>query len=337
MNPIPWNRIRVGGLFAALVLLLAGCAAPPPQAERYRDLYDQALSGGNELSPSRITEFRDAFVGRDIVFRVLWYEYAFIDPDPDFDAPSGLKTVISRSGGMVVKVPAGAYERHQLSVAAGPGDVAKITGIAIQKNYVLLFARKPDDRVVVLTVTMPRRTTIFGMKQSESTSRITITDQNMSVPWLKNVLQTAVEFVASAPALKQVKLPEAEKGLELQPPTDLNRGASRNTPSVALLAAGADPVRIKRGDVVHLTMRFAVASQGDKRHKVDESYLLSFNGKPLPKYPVHRSKIREAGEYNGVYSQKIPMGAVPGTYRFKAEVCIDGACSSRVSDFEIMQ
>jgi hypothetical protein len=138
-----------------------------------------------------------------------------------------------------------------------------------------------------------------------------------------------------APAVAEVKLSEAKRGLVLIPPTPSNVAVARSKPAVALLAATAEPVRVKRGDVVRLGMAFRVDVGGSQEIKVEESYELSFQGKPLPNYPVQRAKARGAGEHSSVYSQQIPVAAAPGTYRFKGEVCFDGACSSRVSSFEI--
>lgn len=340
MNRLSHDKKIIGGSIAVLAFLLAGCAISPPQLES--ELYDGvADSSGsvssNSLSPERQRQIIDAIVGREVVFRVLWYEYSDLDPDPDFRNPTRLKTVTARFPTMNVKVPAGAYERRQLAIGARPGDVVKITGVHFLRDRLSLFTRNPARKVVVISVLMPRGSTIFGGKTGESGIRQTISDENLSAQWLEDVLaQSIVEFVAPALPPATVDLPKAKQGLVLKPPASADAVPKRE-PVVALLSADAEPKTVRRGDVVRLTMTFSVDARSARSVQVEESYLLTFNKIPLPKFPVRRTELREAGEHRGVYSQQIPTAAAPGTYSFKAEVCVKGTCSSRTTEFKITQ
>lgn len=55
---------------------------------------DSSRSASNDLSRERQQQILDAFVGRELVFRVLWYEYSDLDPDPDLRNPT--KAVTAR-------------------------------------------------------------------------------------------------------------------------------------------------------------------------------------------------------------------------------------------------
>jgi hypothetical protein len=317
-----------------LTFLLAGCAAPPPQAESYKGSHEGTWKASNDLSDAREKQLGDAFIGREYAFRVLWHEYAVVDPDPDLNAPCPLRAITSSSAGMAVNVPAGTASRGHLVVAARPGETATITGIGFGRSSMTIFSRKPNGVPVFLIVTMPRGRTILLTKTSDCADRQKISDENLTVAWLENVLsQSVLEFIAASPPA--VRLPEAQKGLVLSPPKPSNDAVSPGKPSVALLSAYAEPAQVKRGGVVRLSMAFRVNADSTRKVQVSESYELSFEGKPLPNFPVQRTQSRDAGEHNGVYSQQIPNGAAPGTYRFKAEVCFDGTCSSKVSSFEI--
>lgn len=334
MNHLSPNRKKICSIVVALAVLLSGCAAPQRESELYAGVADSSRSASNDLSRERQQQILDAFVGRELVFRVLWYEYSDLDPDPDLRNPTVLKAVTARFPTMNVKVPAGAFERRQLAIGARPGDVVKVTGVHFLRDRLTLFTRKPDRSVVVISVLMPRGRTIIGTKVCDVCVRQTISDENLSAQWLEDVLsQSIVEFLAPAPP--QVALPEAEKGLVLRPPAPSVGAAAHRQPTVTLLAAGAEPATVRRGERVRLTMMFSVDAETAQPIQVEESYLLTFNGKPLPKFPTQRAEARSAGEHRGVYTQQIPMAATPGTYRFKAEVCAEGACNSRVTEFEI--
>lgn len=323
-----WNLLVV-----LAVGLIAACSAPVRQTERFGAVADSSASAGNELSKARQQQLIDAFVGREMVFRVLWYEYSVLDPDPDFSNPTNLKAVTARFPTMNVKVPAGAWERQQLAVGARPGDVVKVTGVHFLRDSITLFTRKPDRSVVVVSVWMPRGRTIIGTKTNECCTRQVIDDHNLTAQWLEDVLSgSIVEFVA--PAARQVALPAAAEGLVLQPPPGL---AAAATPGVRLLSAEADPGRLRPGDTLRLSMQFAVEGVGADGAAVQESYELSQGGVALPRFPVLRTETRQAGEHRGVFTQQIPRGAQPGTYRFKAEVCLEGSCSSRVTEFAIVR
>lgn len=107
-------------------------------------------------------------------------------------------------------------------------------------------------------------------------------------------------------------------------------------PGLRLLSARAEPGQLRPGDTLRLTMQFAVDGVGSAGVPIRESYELSLDGAVLPRFPVERTETRGPGEHRGVYSQQIPRGARPGVYRFKAEVCLEGACSNRTTEFIIV-
>lgn len=336
MNHLSHDRKRNCSVVVALAVLLGGCAAPSRQVETYGFL-EGTIKRSNDLSTTREKQLGDAFIGRDFVFRALWHEYADVDPDPDLGQPCPLKVVTKRAAGMAIRVPAGSAERDQLIVAARPGDVATIKGVVFARDLLTLHSRKQNGQPVYLTVLMPRGRTLIGTKTTDCGSRQKINDENLTVAWLEDVLTgTVLEFVAPALPRAKVDLPEPERGLVLQPPASAD-AVRRHEPAVALLAADAEPKTVRRGEVVRLTMTFSVDAGAARPVQVGESYLLTFNGKPLPKFPVQRAETREAGEHRGVYTQRIPTAATPGTYGFKAEVCVEGVCNSRVTEFEITQ
>ena len=335
MRPI-WKSLSGSLCFVTiLVSVLAGCSAPSPQAQTYGFL-EGTQSRSNNLSAAREQELGKAFIGRDFVFRVLWHEYADIDPDPNLNDPCPLKAVTHRAGGMLVRVPAGTAERGQLVVSARPGDVATIKGLVFAHDRLTLFARKPDGLPVYISVLMPRGRTIIFTKTTDCGTRQKIDNDNLNVAWLENVLVgSAIEFIApAAPQVTQVALPEPAAGLVLQP----SPAAPPREPTVRLLAGQAEPARVRHGESVHLTMQFLVeGDSGTQPVIVKESYGLSHLGKDLPRFPVTRSEARFPGEYQGVYTQQIPRAAAAGVYNFKAEVCLEGRCSSLVSEFAIVE
>jgi len=308
-----------------IALLVAACA-PLRQAERYKGSYNGVQNFGSKLSAAHMRQIGDAFIGREVVFRVLWYEYAYIDPDPNQQGNDPPK----------VKAPKGALARGQLAVAAYAGDTAKITGIQFQRDRLYLFCRKPNGAPVFLRVIMPRgRTLLLGFKTSGDLTRKKITDKNMNAAWLENVLtQAAVEFI-EAP-MQAVQLSAAPKGLELSAPGPPEATRAAGETSVTLLDADAEPALVRPGETLRLNMKFKVATPAAGKIRLKESYGLLFQGQPLPNFPVQRMVSRAAGEHSGVYRQRIPVNAAQGVYRFKAEVCYEQMCSSRVSLFEIV-
>jgi hypothetical protein len=323
------------GLTLVLAFLLAGCAAPQPQAEQYNGTFKGTAKASNDLSGARMEEIGEALIGKELVFRVTWHEYADVDPDPDLRSPCPLKAITSSAAGMAVQVPAGSAERGQLVVAALPGETATINGIQFLRDRMLLFSQKPNGSPVFLSVLMPRGRTVMSTKTTSCGTRQTISDENLTAAWLENALtQTVGELVA--PTRPAVALPAAKKGLVLTPPEQSSAAVAAARPAVALLTAHTEPGRVKRGDVVRLSMAYSVTTQGGQQLQVDESYELSFADKPLPGFPVRRTASRTAGEHRGDYNLQTPNGAAPGTYRFKAEVCFEGRCSSMVSTFEIV-
>jgi hypothetical protein len=322
----------------ALALTLAGCGAMPPQGSSLSpSQMDGVHSAGDGLSEARRRELGEAFIGREIVFRVPWYEYAWVDPDPSSSAPCNLHVIMSSTGGMAVKVGAGTAERGNMTPVARPGDTARITGMRISSHGIAFYARKPDGRRVFLSVHTPRGRTIIGTKTGNCTHGKAVSDENLSAGWLENVLAVAVgELVAPVQAPVQVAMPKPQQGLTLTaPPAAAVASQPRAQPAVTLLSAGAEPAQVRLGEVVRLGMAFRVSGDEARHFEIAESYELSYQGTNLPRFPIRRTVSRGAGEHRAEYSQQIPRTAAPGTYRFRAEVCLDGACSSRVSTFEI--
>lgn len=302
-------------------MLLAGCALTPFDSETYRSETEPVVRA-NRLSVQHMASLKRAFVGREFVFRMDWFRIYEIREGRLYLRPEYRSG--SNAGGAL----------------ASAGDVAKITGFkSAERNLLWVIYVTESGKQGGILINSNRKTDSGAQIPAD------LSDGLVTVAWLESQLTAKsldgsgriLEFVRplSAGLPPSVELPEAGRGLVLQNPGHSGRVSSNSSPAAVLLAAGVEPAKVRRGGMARLTIAFSVEAKSTQQVAVDESYLLTFNGRPLPGFPVHRSEPRGAGEHRGVYVQRIPEAATPGTYSFKAEICAGTVCNNRVTEFEI--
>jgi len=138
----------------------------------------------------------------------------------------------------------------------------------------------------------------------------------------RDALERLAERISSSPALRQVAAARtAPEGQSL---------------AIANVTAAVSPRRLRGKELVSVAVGYAVLGAAEANATVRETLSLSFEGEALDQ-PHSTEVVRSAGSHKFDYSRQIPTGAPPGTYRFRAEVCIGKVCSSASDTFVITQ
>jgi hypothetical protein len=155
-----------------------------------------------------------------------------------------------------------------------------------------------------------------------------MTDELVSVAWVENQLTArTIKFfdkgdVPSNTMTAQVKAPP--KQLSLSPPPN-KRFEQQMSPLISKLRVVADPLRVKRGGTVSLTMGYQIGPAGIKSIEVSES-----------RHPKRQTKTLSVGSHGSNYKQKIPVAGKPGRYTYRGEVCVENSCSSQSVEFTVV-
>lgn len=324
------NRIHTLLAVLVAVLSLTACSSQP------KIINKQAVAddGGNvsdlvKLSPQRIAEIRQAFIGRSFVFKEDWYEYAIIDSDP--------------LGGFGDPVPVTTFptwmENNNYRVrAASAGTVAKIVGLRMYRDGLAFICDKEGGgRAYLIIINIRPGTLLFGRRNSDRlVQRNAMKDDRITVPWIeRNLTYHTVEFIDDLPDVPDVKLalpqPPSEPTLTPLPAA----GLSVSAPAVVRLAIQADPSPVRPNEVLNLVLDFSVESAGAAAVSVRETRSLMRDGNALPGYPKSVSESRQSGRYTTNFQQTIPARARAGVYLFRGEVCAEQECVSRSVEFQV--
>ncbi len=313
-----WNFTGTISALAAVVLLGA-CSASPIQPQRVVD--DGGRQSGSKLSAERINAIRERYLGQYFVLREDWYEYAWIDTDPE----GGFGEPTPRT-----KFPYGIKARSHVRLVAPAGTIARITGVNSRAPQVLTFIAQTLDGQEFYPRLLARRprTVMFGARNSsERVSRVRMDDDDFTMEkityWLTH---HTMEFVEAPPERTSAIASQSE-------PSEL----TVTTPTIAALSVEAAPSHVLPGEEVELALQFEVSAPQDATVNVRERRTLSFNGKVLPSYPVESAKVRGGGSFATSVSQTIPAGASEGVYEYRGEVCVLADCIDKRTRFEVLR
>jgi hypothetical protein len=107
-------------------------------------------------------------------------------------------------------------------------------------------------------------------------------------------------------------------------------------PAISGLAVVAVPKTVGISETVNLRMMYNAESGAAGSVVVREQRTLWFNDRILPNYPATGEFVRESATYTSGYAQRIPSEALPGTYLYEGEVCLEGRCTSARTTFEVV-
>ncbi|MES9991798.1 MAG: hypothetical protein ABW098_07585 [Candidatus Thiodiazotropha sp.] len=290
-----------------LSLLLSACSAPPA------------------LSTKRTSELREAFIGREFVFRTDWYEKFRI-----FKGKYGHEAILGTPEG---KTPSQVQQKRagkpgELRAAAG--TLAHISDIKSPQNWLLTVYFSTEK----------------GQQGEISIWRLDkgINDDIVTAAWLEDQLsRSTIEFLDKA----DVEINKIQKALPAPPPqptlTTAPERVRSNTPKVVSgpvikeLKATASPSPVRHGETLKLILNYSLQSEDRGLVEVTETRSLLYNGKTLPGYPKQKVEHKSSGRQTSTFRQRIPPKANPGTYTYKGEVCVETGCTSRLTRFTITQ
>ncbi|MCG7942462.1 MAG: hypothetical protein JAY61_05090 [Candidatus Thiodiazotropha taylori] len=290
-----------------LSLLLSGCSAPPA------------------LSTKRASELREAFVGREFVFRTDWYEKFTIHK-----GKYGHEAILGTPEGKEPSLVQRKRAESPGELQASAGTLAHISDVHSSQNWLLKVYFSTEKG-------QPGEISIWRFDKG-------IRDDIVTVAWLEDQLsQSTIEFLDKA----DLEIDQIGNSLPAPPPqptlTAAPKRAHKNTPKVASspmikdLEATASPSSVRHGETLKLILNYSLVSGIEGSVEVTESRNLLFNGKTLPGYPKQKAEHKRSGSQTSIFRQKIPLKANPGTYTYKGEVCIETGCISRLTRFTIRQ
>jgi hypothetical protein len=276
-----------------------------------------------KLTPGHVDSLTSRFVGRQFVFRTDWHQGMLVYKGQPVN--NKLATFYNETPGVI----RGRQQRGPLVARAG--DVATITKVEPAACCILaLYFTTQRGAKSYVAISTPNKQS-WGTEFYED-----LTDRIATDAWVEQQLaQETVNFLqpAARTANKDsIKLPDPPKQLVLTRPD----GKIPSEPVVSALAIKAEPLRVKRGAVLNLTLDYTIDAPGESQVEVSESLTLLLNGKPLPSYPRERTERRVAGNHTTFFRQKIPSRAADGGYTYKGEVCIPSGCTSRVLTFSVV-
>ncbi len=279
-----------------------------------------------KLSSDHLQELKQAFVGREFVFRVDWHLGMVIykgRPENNIYAT------------MYNKTPS--VNRHiqdlGAQVAEG-GEVARITSVMPVANHRLYLGFKTRQGAKGTLIIFSPNNESWGTEFYQD-----LTDQTASIAWVEEQLtRKTIRFLGSedVPAsAASAPLSRPPVPVQLTPPPGKSR-QQETGPEVTGLRVIADPPQLKRGESVSLSLEYRIASANQPVFEVTEKRLLSFDGKRVPRYPKEQVKTLSEGRHSSNFRQKIPAGAKTGVYVYQGEVCIADRCSSESVEFEVL-
>ena len=284
---------------------------------------DGSVRRKNDLSRERILDIRDALLGREVVLRLNWRGNQVIH--------NGLVVHYSETTHTGRQQRAkNPYDYGMLESPAG--DTATIAGMNFLHDHdVNVLLKTTRGTRTILTVRAPNKTKNNFVKLSDKwLTSAWLEDQlsNQAVRFLpkqKGIDRRAIQFQAKAPS----------EGLSLTMPLPAVHEPQPSAPSefptyLDSLRISASPAKPRRGDSVLLNLEYDIAGRDANAISVLETRTLSFNGKPLPGYPLAKRFNRASGPSESSYRQAIPFSAKAGRYQFKGEVCVNGECISRI-------
>jgi hypothetical protein len=171
-------------------------------------------------------------------------------------------------------------------------------------------------------------------RHRHSKTRVTLDDQNTTICWLESQLTyRTVSFVAEAraPPPSVMDLPDPQPEPELTPLSD----SAGEIASIVQVPATAHPSTVHNNETQKLQLEYAVHGAPGAAVSVTERRTLTFGGVIMPGYPRQRSVQREPGNHASAVNQVIPARAAAGSYSYQGEVCIDTACKTHRTVFQV--
>ncbi|MES9991797.1 MAG: hypothetical protein ABW098_07580 [Candidatus Thiodiazotropha sp.] len=288
-------------------LLLSGCSTPPV------------------LSTKRTSDLREAFVGREFVFRTDWYEkFAILEGKHGHQA--------------IVGIPEGTKpNRYHRKLAERPGELQATAGT---------LAHISDIKAIKSWQLKVYFSTEKGQQGEISIRRFGkgINDDIVTAAWLEDQMsRSTIEFLDKA----EVEIKKIQKALPAPPPQPTLTPAPERErtkapkvvsgPVIKELKATASPSPVRHGETLKLILNYSLQSEDRGLVEVTETRSLLYNGKTLPGYPKQKVEHKSSGRQTSTFRQRIPPKANPGTYTYKGEVCVETGCTSRLTRFTITQ
>ena len=317
---------------SSLSLFLGGCGAPKPVGRQMVTDDGGNVANSVALSPQRIAEIRQAFVGRTFVFKEDWYEYAVIDSDPlgGFSDPTPITTFRPWMENNNYRV-----------IAASAGTVAKIVGSRLYRDGITFICEtEPGNNAYISIINYRPWTLPFGSRNTDKrVQRSALDDDRITVPWIeRNLTFHTVEFIENLPEVptEKLALPAPPQEPTLTPPPSGGTFSSALVPSIGMLDIQADPPLVRNNQVLNLVLNYEVQTAGRPSVSVTETMTLLLDGKTLPSYPKTNTESRSTGRHTTSFQQRIPPRARAGTYVYQGEVCIADDCISRSKKFQVV-
>ena len=311
------------------VFLLSACGGPKPLKKQHITDDGGNVSKYAKLSPERVKEIRETFIGRSFVFKEDWYEYALIDSDPvgGFSDPKPL-----------TKFPKHIEKRGHRVKMASAGNLAKIVGIRIYGDGLTFICDVENGNQVYLTIINYRQWTVFfGSRNKRNPSpRDKLKDKRITVEWIdRNLTYYTVEWVDDIPATAatDLALPEPPTQPSLTPLS--TAGTPASVPIIGRLQVQAEPPVVRNNQTLNLLLKYSVEGADQGSVAVVETRTLLLDGQVLPNYPKVTNESRISGEYSTNFQQLIPSRARAGEYLYRGEVCIADDCVSRTRKFSV--
>ena len=195
--------------FLFISLIISSCSSSPPKPIPKQYITDD---GGIAvayipLSAQRITEIRQAFIGRSFVFKEDWFEYFVIDSDP----LGGFNDLIPIS-----RLADWAEKRDYRKKVTSAGTVAKIVGMKTHRNGITFISELETGNMAYLTLLNQRvGTFLMGRHRTQSdTGRTLLSDDIITIPWVeRNLTYHTIKFIDALPEMPNIdmSLPEPPK------------------------------------------------------------------------------------------------------------------------------
>lgn len=296
-------------LFIIFTLGLSGCSAPK-----------------SEISDTRIDDLKDYFIGREFVFSTDWTNQMVVyQGEPVlqcFATPHQRKKCLERA------------ERKK-KVLARAGTVAKITNVKSDSTWRIFIQYKTEQDTAGNIFLVTDHLENWAMHGPMAHAKWT--DQNSTIPKIEELLtRSTIKFLDMAAETDEIPVtltaPVDQPKLS---PVETLQSNSPQVSEIQNLSADVEPSLVKQGDTIRLLLNYDLISAGDSPTAITELRDLLHNGQSLPGYPKQRSGQLTSSHQNSAFRQQIPTKAKPGTYTYKAEVCIETGCISKLINFMI--
>ena len=277
------------------------------------------------MSDQNASRLREAFVGREFVFRADWHQGMMVyqgEPVNNWSATFYNQTEMVKR------------DKHKLGVLiASGGEVATITTVEPVYSYRLYLGFKTESGKSGYLIICSQNNNSWGTEFYQE-----MTDELVTVPWVeKQLTNRTIRFFSdderkASAAVKAISAPTEQ--LQLTAPPSARRAIAA-VPAIVDLRVEATPNYVRPGGSVSLSLAYQIGPSEQQTIEVSEVRYLTFEGKNIPHYPKRQSKSLSAGDHHSNYRQVVPPGAKPGLYSYRGEVCIQNNCSSQSVAFTV--